>query len=737
MSLFKTKEWWRTEFNTNERFYNQKLLVASLLSFQTEDVIIISNSKGVLKIYNILPRWKEMKFPISYTSNDLIIETQLPDSIMDLKAGKFVSGSQKCYLAVLMPNKLSIFDINFKEESSSLGAKYCLEVKYERQLSSNSMSLTTGPFGRVSDKDLLCIQFADGSLLFLDQDLNSFTQILQCRLQHEPLLYLEANDIFITQNSDWVLSFYKYQNIVEFGKNLNQKAKSAKLIEPDYKYNLGETLLAVNCVKLSSIATGIVIVSEKGLYIFHDVNLSLKQAKRISFNVLCIHTYIVEPDGKLLLMLVTDTKTVKVYENLSLKWSAEVAFTPAAVSIVRSQEINGLIVMLSEDGNLEIGYLGSHPSLNIAPSINRKRYNYVDAEKQLLHLRTEIKNSLVHGSSKNISASFDSCLQLNLDKKHDAATKKVSTVTMRNDDSNVEFSIDINLNSNIVVNNIQLYVDVLKPWRLEQDNLILISLNFVCDYPLTEFTRPVSIQLAQEEHSVTLSRNLLLTQVELNSDDELLMLFFTSYLINKISEKFTRSFRTSIEPSKIYFLMEYLQIYWEARHNVKKIKNELTLLMQQLRSIIKKIMLSKDRNHLSSTNTKLLICYKMICQSIIQQIDLFAKHEEECSIAADNFYSVLRIILNLLRINTPIDLWSKLDSAVCFQLQAENCATWEETTKYSIGTFLQESLPKIIKGSHCVSAEKFYSLQDVINIGDNFLHIIDKVHENRLNINSN
>ncbi|XP_043469368.1 protein PTHB1 isoform X3 [Leptopilina heterotoma] len=717
-----------------------------------------------------------------------------------------------------MPNKLSIFDINFKEESSSLGAKYCLEVKYERQLSSNSMSLTTGPFGRVSDKDLLCIQFADGSLLFLDQDLNSFTQILQCRLQHEPLLYLEANDIFITQNSDWVLSFYKYQNIVEFGKNLNQKAKSAKLIEPDYKYNLGETLLAVNCVKLSSIATGIVIVSEKGLYIFHDVNLSLKQAKRISFNVLCIHTYIVEPDGKLLLMLVTDTKTVKVYENLSLKWSAEVAFTPAAVSIVRSQEINGLIVMLSEDGNLEIGYLGSHPSLNIAPSINRKRYNYVDAEKQLLHLRTEIKNSLVHGSSKNISASFDSCLQLNLDKKHDAATKKVSTVTMRNDDSNVEFSIDINLNSNIVVNNIQLYVDVLKPWRLEQDNLILISLNgqfcyripiklktntpilssevditvtyeidkhdihilkavylldlkplckissqpglrkfstdiqlgssgrelcaklmndFVCDYPLTEFTRPVSIQLAQEEHSVTLSRNLLLTQVELNSDDELLMLFFTSYLINKISEKFTRSFRTSIEPSKIYFLMEYLQIYWEARHNVKKIKNELTLLMQQLRSIIKKIMLSKDRNHLSSTNTKLLICYKMICQSIIQQIDLFAKHEEECSIAADNFYSVLRIILNLLRINTPIDLWSKLDSAVCFQLQAENCATWEETTKYSIGTFLQESLPKIIKGSHCVSAEKFYSLQDVINIGDNFLHIIDKVHENRLNINSN
>lgn len=53
--------------------------------------------------------------------------------------------------------------------------------------------------------------------------------------------------------------------------------------------------------------------------------------------------------------------------------------------------------MLSEDGNLELGYLGSHPSLYIAPTINRKRYNYEDAEKKLAKLRREIKNCLIHG----------------------------------------------------------------------------------------------------------------------------------------------------------------------------------------------------------------------------------------------------------------------------------------------------------------------------------------------------
>ena len=91
MSLFKIKEWWRIECGTNETFDNQSLLIAPLLGPDKKDVIIVGSNKGVLRIYNPLSRWIETKMPLSYTSKDLIIEKQLTDSIVDLKAGKFVS----------------------------------------------------------------------------------------------------------------------------------------------------------------------------------------------------------------------------------------------------------------------------------------------------------------------------------------------------------------------------------------------------------------------------------------------------------------------------------------------------------------------------------------------------------------------------------------------------------------------------------------------------------------------
>lgn len=91
MSLFKTKEWWRSKCGPNEKFDKQSLLVAPLLGPEKREVIIIGSNKGVLRIYNPLSRWMEKKLPLPYTSKDLLIEKQLSDNILDLKAGKFVS----------------------------------------------------------------------------------------------------------------------------------------------------------------------------------------------------------------------------------------------------------------------------------------------------------------------------------------------------------------------------------------------------------------------------------------------------------------------------------------------------------------------------------------------------------------------------------------------------------------------------------------------------------------------
>lgn len=46
-------------------------------------------------------------------------------------------------------------------------------------------------------------------------------------------------------------------------------------------------------------------------------------------------------------------------------------------------------MILSENGTLEVCYLGSEPSLFIAPPINQRGFDYVAAENELIELRRQ------------------------------------------------------------------------------------------------------------------------------------------------------------------------------------------------------------------------------------------------------------------------------------------------------------------------------------------------------------
>ena len=52
-----------------------------------------------------------------------------------------------------------------------------------------------------------------------------------------------------------------------------------------------------------------------------------------------------------------------------------------------------MIVILSEEGQLEACYLGSEPSLFIAPPLHRRGYDYVAAEDELIELRKLAKKN--------------------------------------------------------------------------------------------------------------------------------------------------------------------------------------------------------------------------------------------------------------------------------------------------------------------------------------------------------
>ncbi|KAF3425586.1 hypothetical protein E2986_03536 [Frieseomelitta varia] len=212
MSLFKTKEWWRTRCGANETFDRHSLLAAPLFGKERHDILVVGSHDGYLRMYKPSSQWvDETKSPTNYKSTDLMIETRLDDCIVDLKTGR---GSQDLRLAVLTASKLMVFDVALVEESNEyglpLGDRCELKIAYEHRLSRFPASLTVGPFGGVRGRDFLCVQCLDGTLLFYEQEVFAFVQATRNRLLAEPIVYVPRYDLFVAASSSWCLECHRH-----------------------------------------------------------------------------------------------------------------------------------------------------------------------------------------------------------------------------------------------------------------------------------------------------------------------------------------------------------------------------------------------------------------------------------------------------------------------------------------------------------------------------------------------
>ncbi|XP_025073837.1 protein PTHB1 [Pogonomyrmex barbatus] len=479
MSLFKTKEWWRTQCGVNESFDRRSLLIAPLFGADRKDVIIVGSHSGHLRIYGPSSQWiDETKSPSGFKSSDLIVEMQIGDCIVDIKAGKFVSGLQDIRLAALTSKKLIIYCVILKQGSVEHGDLCSLEIAYEHLLPRFPASLTTGPFGGVRGRDFLCVQCLDGTLLFYEQEAPTFNLILGNRLLPEPIVYVSRNDVFVTTSSSWILECYRYKNMAEFGSK--DHSEEPKNLEPDWSYNIGEAILDIDAVTLSSFEVGILILGEKSLYCLKDNCVTLKYAKKLEYKALCFQAYVIEPDGKLMVLVIADTNTLMIYEGTTLKWSAQLPLTPVAVTRAHFQHLDGVIVVLSEDGQLEACYLGSEPSLFIAPPLHRRGYDYVAAEDELMELRKLAKKMKLKGNhfgdvtmdaeliiSVTVSPDLEPCTRGNQDDSKDDTEGR-----------SLMCRITIELSTYTTLRDVQVCVDVSKPFVAEKDCHVITNL---CD----------------------------------------------------------------------------------------------------------------------------------------------------------------------------------------------------------------------------------------------------------------
>ena len=65
---------------------------------------------------------------------------------------------------------------------------------------------------------------------------------------------------------------------------------------------------------------------------------------------------------------------------------------------LHAKNLEGVIVVLSDEGRLEACYLGAEPSLFIAPPLHHRGFDYKAAEKELLELRKHSRNSASSGN---------------------------------------------------------------------------------------------------------------------------------------------------------------------------------------------------------------------------------------------------------------------------------------------------------------------------------------------------
>lgn len=111
---------------------------------------------------------------------------------------------------------------------------------------------------------------------------------------------------------------------------------------------------------------------------------------------------------KIMTLIVSETSTLLIYQMTTLKWSANLSFLPVSIERAFLQSVKGAVVTLSEEGHLSCSYLGTEPSLFVAPPLGNQQMDFEEAIADLEKYEEIIR------SKENLIAKFDEQLALSM-----------------------------------------------------------------------------------------------------------------------------------------------------------------------------------------------------------------------------------------------------------------------------------------------------------------------------------
>uniref|UniRef100_A0A182JSH0 Protein PTHB1 n=1 Tax=Anopheles christyi TaxID=43041 RepID=A0A182JSH0_9DIPT len=412
MSLFKVRNWWKTQCPTIEPAYDSFSLHCARLCIEEgeKDSVVVCSHSGQLCIYrptggtsslpdldtedvdrpDANPSTNELPENV-FQHADVILEVQLPLPVLGVSSGKFTTTNKtdpRLQLAVLHPLKLCIYQIVTVDGLADHGDHTRLVTLYDHALSKPAFSMCHGPFGGVKGREFLCVQHLDGSLRFFEQDGISYERTLATdRNIPAPMHYLPRVDCFVTVAPSWVLECYRYQDVAEAIESLRRQ-------DPIWSLCVGEYALDLQVQQISNTESVIVILGENNLLCVSDTG-KVRFIKKLNYSPICFHTFVTgwywEPGARLMLAVVSESGSLLLYESDQIVWSAQLADVPVAISRANVSGLPGAMVTLGPTGALTIGYLGSEPQLFRVPALNLAPFEIARCQKELLELEREIR----------------------------------------------------------------------------------------------------------------------------------------------------------------------------------------------------------------------------------------------------------------------------------------------------------------------------------------------------------
>ena len=469
MSLFTTREWWSSTIDSAEEFDKGCMCVANIdnepakamgsasaLSSDANAKIIIGSFSGLLRIY--YPRQAQ------YRIEDLMIEQNLGMPILQVAAGRFVSGSNNIALAVLHPRRLTVYKVGAMGGQGSSASYYSMVKVYEHILGEGGEHFTAfnfccGPFGNANtDKDFICVQSMDGQLQFFEQDHLAFIHRIDEVLIPGPLCYSPQLDAIVIATTNMNVACYKYHVLAArssskagggndkrkdfeslHGSDERRRRRSESAHEDDaqeiseWSLNIGEHAHDIYIGRYSAgLAPGmldVMVVGEHSLFCLSEQG-AIRFQKRLAYDVAATIAY--SRDGspsaynsgggsgnissnsltaEQNLIITTHTGRLLVYGKGSLLWAAKLGFTPVAVAVAQFGKISGLVVALDEKGAINVVYMGTEPPTTAVATGESEKLDFEAMEKEHQQLLKDIRVAELAQHSREKEAGGSSSLE--------------------------------------------------------------------------------------------------------------------------------------------------------------------------------------------------------------------------------------------------------------------------------------------------------------------------------------